>query len=128
METEIGATEAKKAYIAYIQVNDLLSELGGRRRAITSNTKEAYGFRSAASSYAKSFNTILRTAKETLKFDEYFMGSVDAIVEVEEAVSPSIPDDVLSRGAVLRGAPRAFITMYMAPEEKTRIGFHPDTE
>ena len=121
MELETGTTETKKAYIAYLQLNDLLSELGGRLR-----TRETYGFRTAAPSYAKSFNAILRTAKEAMKLDEHFLESVGAIVDVEEAEAPSIPDDVLARGAVLRGALRAFIAMYMAPEEKTKIGFHPD--
>ena len=125
MGTETGAAEAKKAYIAYGQLNDLLAELSRRLKAATPDG--SYGFRAASPSYAKSFNVVLRMTKDAFKLDEQFLGSIHEIEELEEAVSPSLPDQVLSRGSILRGALRAFIMMNMAPTEKTRIGFLPDT-
>ena len=69
---------------------------------------------------------ILVAAKAAFKLDEQFLESVHEIKEIEEVVAPAIPDQVVSQGRLLRGALRAFITLYMAPGEKTKIGFHPD--
>lgn len=124
MELETGAAEAKKAYIAYVQLNDLLAGLSERLKT----SSRGYGFKQASPSYAKSFNMILMAAKAALKLDEQFLESVHEIRDIEEVVSPSIPDQVTSQGRLLRGALRAFITVYMAPGEKTKIGFHPDME
>lgn len=114
--------QAKRVYIAYAQLNDLLGELS--KRLEMGLEQKAGCYWAASASYAKSFNAILRVTRESFKFDEQFLESISEVTPIEEVLSPDILEEVLSRGSKLRGALQAFVNFYMSPKEKSRVGFH----
>ena len=116
------AQEATRIYIAYVQLQDLLSELSKRLEYGVQQQNGRYWGGSA--SYAKNFNAILKLTREAFKIDEHFLTSIKDIEEVEETLGPTVLEDVLSRGSRLRGTLKAFVSVYMGSEKKAAIGFH----
>lgn len=114
---------AKKVYICYMQLRDMLIQLE-KRLDIGLKQKSGH-YWGASASYAKGFNSILKIVKECFVMDKDFLESTNDIEEVEECLSPSVFENILSRGSKLRGTLESFISIYMAPKEKERIGFKP---
>lgn len=112
---------AQQVYISYMQLSDLLAELNRR-------LNQGGFYWSASATWARSFNAILRSAKEAFQIAPTFQASIEDLTEVEEGLSKTVMEQVLSQGSKLRGTFQAFVAMYMAPGEKTRIGFHPNPE
>ena len=105
-----------------MQLEDLLSTLSKRVEIGVQQKQGLYCEGSAA--YARSYNSILKIAKDAFKVDPVFEESVRDMVEVEEARADSVMEEVLALGSKLRGLCRTFVIVHMSPKEKERIGFH----
>ena len=109
---------AKVAFICYRQLEELI-------RATENLGKEKHGSQWADKVLAPTYNNILKTLKEAFSVDQHFTESIRQFEPLDKADNVyEIYLVIRANSQILLGSVRAFIELYMDPDEKKKtIGF-----